>query len=195
MRTQRWGVVPAILLMGGALLGAAVPAAAAAPGTSARATASATACPTGWGSLPKSASTTAYADPLTDIRSGTHECYDRLVFDVPGGGTSVGYRVQYVSELIQDGSGNTIPVSGGAILEIDLSAPSYDPNTGTSTYPGVAGHSLPGISLTGYPTFRDTKFGSSFEGVTQVGLGVRARLPFQVLQLSDRVVVDVAHTW
>jgi hypothetical protein len=59
----------------------------------------------------------------------------------------------------------------------------------------VSGQPLPGITLTGYPTFRDTRFGSSFEGVTQVGLGVRARLPFRVLQLSDRVVVDVAHTW
>ena len=194
MRTRRWGIVPAILLMGGTVLGATVPAAAA-PGTSAGTTAYATACPTGWGSLPKSASTAAYDDPLTDIRSGTHECYDRLVFDVPGGGTSVGHQVQYVNQLIQDGSGNTIPVSGGAILEIRLSAPSYDPNTGTSTYPGVTGQPLQGIDLTGYPTFRDTRFGSSFEGVTQVGLGVRARLPFRVLQLSDRVVVDVAHTW
>lgn len=193
MHTRRWGIVSAIALMGGAVLGAALPAAAV--GTAARATASVTACPTGWGSLPESASATAYDHPLTDIRSGTHECYDRLVFDVPGGGTSVGYQVGYVDKLIQDASGNTIPVSGGAILEIRLSAPSYDPDTGTPTYPGVSGQPLPGITLTGYPTFRDTRFASSFEGVTQVGLGVRARLPFRVLQLSDRVVVDVAHTW
>lgn len=193
MHSRRWGMASAMVLLGGAVLGAAVPAAAV--GTAAGATASVTACPTGWGSLPKSVSATAYGDPLTDIRSGTHECYDRLVFDVPGGGTSVGYQVSYVSKLIQDASGETIPVSGGAILEIRLSAPSYDPNTGAPTYPGVSGQPLPGITLTGYPTFRDTRFGSSFEGVTQVGLGVRARLPFRVLQLSDRVVVDVAHTW
>ncbi|MEU5643286.1 hypothetical protein [Streptomyces milbemycinicus] len=30
-----------------------------------------------------------------------------------------------------------------------------------------------------YKTFRDTKFGSSIEGQTQVGLGVCAKLPYQ----------------
>ncbi|MFJ1610213.1 hypothetical protein ACIOHS_43890 [Streptomyces sp. NPDC088253] len=51
------------------------------------------------------------------------------------------------------------------------------------------------VDLSGYRTFREAKFGASFEGVTQVGLGVRARLPFRVSQLPDRLVVDVAHTW
>ncbi|XXC92426.1 hypothetical protein ACLLJJ_01895 [Streptomyces sp. A5-4] len=58
-----------------------------------------------------------------------------------------------------------------------------------------AGQSLPGVNLTGYKTFKDTKFGASFEGQTQIGLGVRARLPFRVLQSGDKLTVDVAHTW
>lgn len=51
------------------------------------------------------------------------------------------------------------------------------------------------MNISGYSTFRDTRFGSTFEGQTQVAVGVRARLPFRVLQLDDRVVVDVAHSW
>jgi hypothetical protein len=40
----------------------------------------------------------------------------------------------------------------------------------------------------------------SFEGVTNVGLGLRARLPFRVFTLSGpgsttRLVIDVAHAW
>ena len=63
------------------------------------------------------------------------------------------------------------------------------------TYPGKVGKPLPGVNVSGYSTFRDAKFGGTFEGQSQVGLGVRARLPFRVLQLEDRVVVDVAHSW
>ena len=30
---------------------------------------------------------------------------------------------------------------------------------------------------------------------TQFGLGVRARLPFRVMKLGNRVIIDVAHHW
>ncbi|MFC9330015.1 hypothetical protein [Kitasatospora sp. NPDC057015] len=153
-------------------------------------------CPTGWGSLPKDLGS-VNSHSLRNIRTGTHPCYDRLVLDVPGtsAGTPVGYHVRYVDTLYQDGSGRPLPVRGGAIIEIVVNAPSYDPATGATTYPGQGGRALPGVDLTGYRTFTDTRFGASFEGQTQIGLGVRARLPFRVFQLDNRLVVDVAHTW
>jgi len=94
-------------------------------------------------------------------------------------------------------------VAGGAVIEVRVSAPAYDPETGAATYPGRVGQRLPGVDLTGYRTFREAKFAGSFEGVTQVGLGVRARLPFRVFVLPGtpntdhvpRLVIDVAHTW
>jgi hypothetical protein len=133
--------------------------------------------------------------PLEDIRTGRHACFDRIVFDVPGGGPSLGYSVRYVQRLHQIASGRVIPVGGGAVLDVHVGAPSYDPATGTPTYPGRAGRTLPGVTLTGYRTFRDTRFAGSFEGETQIGLGVRARLPFRVIQLPGRLVIDVAHNW
>ena len=155
----------------------------------------ATACETGWGSLPKTAKENAPA-LLTNIRTGSHDCYDRMVFDIPAGNTSpIGYYAQYVDTFEQDGSGDPIPVSGGAILEIRVYASSYDTQNHKVTYPAKAKQPLPGVDLTGYKTFRDAKFGASFEGYSQVGLGVRARLPFKVTQLSGKLVVDVAHTW
>ncbi|WP_416982509.1 hypothetical protein [Streptomyces sp. T028] len=176
-----------------ATLGAAAVPAVAAPAAAPRAAA---ACPTGWGSLDKTSWAGTAGEYVTNVRTGRHDCYDRFVVDVPDASADqLGYFVHYVDELIQDGSGKPIPVGGGAILEVIVRAPAYDPETGTSTYPAVAGQPLPGVDLTGYSTFRDTRFAGSFEGQTQFGLGVRARLPFRVLQLDGRLVVDVAHTW
>ncbi|MFE1884624.1 AMIN-like domain-containing (lipo)protein [Streptomyces diastatochromogenes] len=187
---RRIGAVIAALVLAGTGLATASSTAGAAPAATARATA----CPTGWGSGAKGGPT-AGAVPLDNIRTGRHACFDRMVFDVPGGGRSVGFSVRYVHRLHQTASGRYIPVGGGAILDVHIGAPSYDPETGTPTYPGRVGHTLPGVNVSGYRTFRDTRFAGSFEGETQIGLGVRARLPFRVIQLPDRVVVDVAHNW
>lgn len=183
----------ATLALVGATVGVAAVPAGAAP-AAARTAAQATACPTGWGSIAKT-DTSGTIAPVKDIRTGRHTCFDRMVIDVPGGGSDIGYSVRYVDRLYQDGSGREIPVAGGAVLEVRVSAPAYDPETGAATYPGRVARPLPGVDLTGYRTFRDTRFAGSFEGETQIGLGVRARLPFRVLQLDGRVVVDVAHNW
>ncbi|MGP3944201.1 AMIN-like domain-containing (lipo)protein [Streptomyces sp. 6N106] len=189
---RRWGTaLTAMVLAGGALAATAGAAGAVTP-----AAAGAAACETGWGSGDKTAQPAGHT-PLGSIRTGRHACYDRMVFDVKGATAAdrVGYRVAYVDTLYQDGSGEEIPVGGGAILDIHVAAPSYDPGTGGESYPGRARKPLPGVNVAGYQTFRDTRFGASFEGETQVGLGVRARLPFRVFQTDGRVVVDVAHSW
>ncbi|WP_405616670.1 hypothetical protein [Streptomyces sp. NBC_00076] len=186
---RRIGAAAAALALAGGLLAAGAVTAGASPSTAT----SASACPTGWGSGVKGG-VTAGAVPLTNIRTGQHDCYDRMVFDVPGGGT-VGYYVHYVDRLYQDASGAYIPVGGGAILEVRVAAPSYALESGAPTYPGRVSRPLPGVDISGYRTFRDTRFAGSFEGETQIGLGVRARLPFRVIQLPDRLVVDVAHSW
>ncbi|GAA0473457.1 hypothetical protein ABZ951_08760 [Streptomyces sp. NPDC046215] len=186
---RRWSRALAALA-GAGLAATTVPAGAAATNPVA-----AVSCHGGWGSLPKAGRESRYK-PLTDIRAGHHACYDRLVFDVPrAGGQPIGYRVGYVDKFYQDGSGEVIPVAGGAILEVRVAAPSYDPETGRPTYPGRAGRPLRGVDVSGYRTFRDTRYGSSFEGDTQIALGVRARLPFRVFQWHNRLVVDVAHAW
>ncbi len=149
-------------------------------------------CGITWGSSPKTAGGYS-AGALTNVRTGRHDCYDRMVFDLQGATT--GYRVEYVNAVYADGSGQYIPLNGGAKLQIVALAPSYNINTGQTVYPGVVGQHLPGVNLAGYQTFKDAKFAGSFEGQTTVGLGVRARLPFRVLTLDHKVVVDVAHYW
>ncbi|MDT0399681.1 MULTISPECIES: hypothetical protein [Streptomyces] len=187
---QKRMICATLVLVGATLTTAAVPAVAAPV-----AAAGATACPTGWGSLPRTDSDST-TSPVRDIRTGRHDCYDRMVVDLPGAERgAIGYSVQYVDRLHQDGSGRHIPVAGGAVLEVRVAAPAYAPESGEPTYPARAGGTLPGVNLTGYRTFRDARFAGSFEGETQIGLGVRARLPFRVLQLDGHLVIDVAHDW
>jgi hypothetical protein len=189
----------AVLLMAGAGLAGTAGVAGAATGQGqgqAGEAVSAAACSGGsWTSRTKSVGD-ATSTSLRSITTGRHACYDRMVFGVKGARGKIGYHVGYVRTFRQHGTGDRIRVSGGAILEIVVNAPAYKPSDPfEKTYAGKPGRSLPGVNVAGYKSFRDTRFGASLEGQTQVGLGVRARLPFHVRQSGDKVIVDVAHTW
>jgi len=140
-------------------------------------------CGITWGSLPKAAETLSSAE-LLDVRTGQHDCYDRVVFDFQGSAT--GYRVAYADQVFSQGRGEPLQVAGGALLDVTLLEPA-------SAAPAAP-------DLTGYRTLRDVVYGGSFEGYTTFGVGVRARLPFRVFTLAgpggqSRVVLDVAHRW
>lgn len=174
------------LLLGTALL--ALPAAAA------PVVMSGPSCGVTWGSLTKAVPMRTQA-PLTNVRSGAHACFDRLVLDVRG--DVRGYTVSYVSAVRQPGSGAVVPLRGGADLEIVAAAPTYD-SAGRPTYSPRNPRELRNVA--GYSTFRQIALAGSFEGRTTIGLGVRARLPFRVFILDgpgtgSRLVVDVAHRW
>lgn len=148
-----------------------------------------------WGSVPEAGGTMTQ-HPLTGVRAGRHECYDRLVLDV--GGPATGYDVRYVSAVTQDGSGAVVPLRGGAFLQVHLLSPAYDLATGAPTYVPANPRELVGVG--GWRTFRQVAWAGSFEGTTTIGLGVRARLPFRVFALAgpgagSRLVIDVAHRW
>jgi hypothetical protein len=153
-------------------------------------------CGITWGSQEKTTDTTGPSGVLTDVRAGRHDCYDRLVIDVAGS-PGAGYDVQYVPQVIADGSGLPVPLRGGAFLQLAVRAPAYD-MSGNPTYVPADPQEL--VDTTGFATFRQAALAGSFEGVTNLGLGVRARLPFRVLTLTGpgsggRVVIDVAHQW
>lgn len=156
--------------------------------------AAATRCATAWGSTGEWAEAMGRA-PLVAVRTGRHDCFDRVVFALAG--PAAGYRVEYVDQVFQDGSGAVLPVPGGARLLVNVNHPAYD-DAGNATFPASAGS--PVADVRGYSTLRSVVFGSSFEGATTFGVGVRARLPFRVFTMSgpgsgSRVVLDVAHRW
>jgi hypothetical protein len=143
-----------------------------------------------WGSAPRSAGDLS-AGTLTNVRAGRHPCYDRLVLDIDAPLT--GWSVSYVDEVRQDGSGAIVPVSGGARLQVVVGVPVV----ATDAFfvgPGRL------VDTSSYRTFRDVVWAGSFEGMSTIGLGVRARLPFRAFVLAGpgagtRLVVDVGHQW
>ncbi len=147
-----------------------------------------------WGSLAKADPKMSGAN-VTNVRTGQHYCFDRMVVDLNG--TAAGYTVRYVPQIVQDGSGFTIPVRGNARLQVTVNAPAYD-GDGNSTYNPSNKTALSNVAP--YQTFRQLVSAGSFEGYTSIGVGVRARLPFRVFTLDgpgsgSRLVVDVAHYW
>ena len=159
-------------------------------------------CGIRWGSLPEQDSHYTTAN-ITNLRTGRHACFDRLVIDLgprePGwpGPDATGYQVRYVGQFTSDPSGRPIPLAGAADLSIVVHARAIDDN-GRPTYrPADARHA---VNVAGFSTFRQVVFDGTFEGQTQIGLGVRARLPFRVFSLAgpaagSRLVIDVAHRW
>jgi peptidoglycan hydrolase-like protein with peptidoglycan-binding domain len=124
---------------------------------------------------------------LVGVRAGRNKDFDRVVFDFEG--PAPGVRVQYVAQLIQDGSGEPIPLRGRAVVEIVMRPAAAHRDDGTPSRTGP----LP--DLTGYATFRQIADAGDFEGVLTWGIGVAARtgLRASVLSAPSRVAVDVVH--
>jgi hypothetical protein len=152
-------------------------------------------CPTGWGSGEKSQAGLGTIKPVVGTRVGQQDCFDRFVIELAG--PLAGYNVRYVDEVVEEGSGDVVPLAGGAKLEVVVRAPAYN-LSGTPTYaPADPDHVH---SVAGFQTFRQVAYLGSFEAVTSWGIGVRERLPMQVTVLAGpgthaRLVIDVAHRW
>ncbi|MEA2932861.1 MAG: hypothetical protein QOI56_1646, partial [Actinomycetota bacterium] len=126
-------------------------------------------CGLTWGSAARQAGDHDTA-PLGRVRTGRHDCFDRVVFELDG--PVAGYRAQYVSQVHTQGEGAVLPLAGGARLEVVLLNNVFD-ELGHLHYAGRVGD---GLDVGGYRTLRDVKFGGCFEGYTTFGIGVRARL-------------------
>ena len=155
-------------------------------------------CGITWGSTAKlgpSGTDPAAGQTLTNVRAGRHSCFDRLVLDVRGAAPR-SWRVEYVDGVSEDPTGNPVALRGGAYLQVVVGVSDHD-TAGRPTYRPANRREL--VNVAGFRTFRQVAWAGSFEGLTTLGLGVRARLPFRVFTLNSgsgsRVVLDVAHRW
>src|SRR3712207_4266755 len=125
---------------------------------------------------------------LVGVRAGRNKDFDRLVFDFEG--PAPGFRVQYVDQLIEDGTGDPIPLRGRAVVEIILQPATAHRDDGTTTWTG------PIPDVTGFAAFRQIADAGDFEGVLTWGIGVAARTGLRASTLSGptRVAVDVVHS-
>ncbi|MGV9744139.1 AMIN-like domain-containing (lipo)protein [Rhodococcus zopfii] len=126
---------------------------------------------------------------VTDIRTGTHDGFDRVVYELGGTGAP-GWRVGYVDRAVQDGSGNEVEVAGGAILQVLIDGSAYPFDSGADQYSGPQPVlAAPGGSVV------EVNGAGVFEGVTQSFIGIDdPGTPFSVYALTGpaRLVIDVA---
>jgi hypothetical protein len=124
---------------------------------------------------------------LRRVRAGRNKDFDRLVFDFDG--PIPGVDVQYVRELLEDGSGNPIPLRGRAVVQIVMQPAVAHHEDGT---PSVTG---PLPDVTGFAAFRQVADAGDFEAVLTWGIGVAARTGLRATRLTgpSRVAVDVVH--
>jgi hypothetical protein len=147
-------------------------------------------CSLHWGTNAKHRGSSAItvATRVQAVRAGKHGCFDRLVIDMSGGKRPP-FSAQYVKRIVADPSGKVLKVRGHAKILITVRGPAgkhYHPNAVNLT------------DVSGFKTFRQARGAGSFERVTSIGLGVRAKLPFRVFELGSsqsgwRIVIDVAH--
>ena len=154
-------------------------------------------CSVHWGSLPKTSVESETTQPITNLRAGRHPCFDRLVVDLgPAGVGRPAYWVGYV-DTFEPHDGSSPNPRGGAIISIVVSAWAFA--DGRSTYQPA--NPLEAVNVAGYSTFRQVIWAPGIEHrVSDIGLGVRARLPMRAFVLDGpgsghRLVIDVAHRW
>jgi hypothetical protein len=147
-------------------------------------------CSTNWGTNAKHRGSTSItvATRVQAVRAGKHGCFDRLVIDLSGGRRPP-FSAQYVRHIVAQGSGRVLSMRGHAFILINVRGP------GGAHYRANAVNLA---SVAGFTTFRQVRGAGSFERITAIGLGVRARLPFRVFELGSatsgwRIVIDVGH--
>lgn len=124
---------------------------------------------------------------VTGVRYAGHAGYDRVVIDLKGEKT--GYTVRWVEQLVQDGSGDPIPVRGGAYLLVALFPAAAHTESGEATWGREP------VRQADLTNVRSVVKAGDFEGVVSVGIVLDRKAGFRVLELSGppRLVIDVAH--
>ncbi|NUU23259.1 MAG: hypothetical protein HOV68_17370 [Streptomycetaceae bacterium] len=132
---------------------------------------------------------TPQATYLTNIRTGRHTTFDRIVLDFSAGVPPFGVTGG-PDPLVYCGSGQTVPLTGTEYTEITTNAAAHDQN-GNPTYPGPRLVLTPQLAkVTGFAVTCD------FEGHLNVGFATNAGVTeIRTFPLTNpsRIVIDVYH--
>ncbi|MDQ2935717.1 MAG: hypothetical protein M3R49_12230 [Chloroflexota bacterium] len=138
--------------------------------------------------LPVSGNGTAARANITDVRAGTHDGYDRIVFQFRGGIPK--FDIQSATPpFTADPSGQPLTVKGSSFLSITLHGGTKQTETGASSYGGPRNFNL------GFPMLVNLVEGGDFEAVSTwyAGLSHAACLRVSTLTAPDRLVIDIQH--
>lgn len=122
---------------------------------------------------------------VVGVRVGAHEGFDRVVVDLEGDGDP-GWFADYTSTPMQETVGQPLQVAGNSFLNINVDGTVYPFELGKDnnvpvTMAGDTGNVIDVISA------------GTYEGRSQIVVGLRSELPYsvQVLENPTRVVVDI----
>ena len=125
---------------------------------------------------------------ITDVRTGTHDGYDRVVFEFADGLPEASLE-RAEPPFTQDASGAPIEVQGESFLRLILRGGTKQTLEGTSSYDG------PTEFETGYPALVHLIEGGDFEAQSTWYFGLAAESCVRVLTLTDdgtaRLVIDI----
>lgn len=125
---------------------------------------------------------------ITDVRVGTHDGYDRVVFEFANGVPDAVIEA-VLPPLYADASGLEIEVAGSAFLKLTMHGASKISPDGGVTYGG------PTNFEPGFDQLVQLVEGGDFEAVSTWYLGLNGGGCIRVLTLADpsRIVIDIAH--
>ena len=127
---------------------------------------------------------------VTDVRTGTHDGYDRVVFEFADGLPEASLE-RAEPPFTQDASGMPIEVQGESFLRLILRGGTKQTEEGTSSYDG------PTEFETGYPALVHLIEGGDFEAQSTWYFGLASESCVRVLTLTDggtaRLVIDIEH--
>lgn len=139
-------------------------------------------------SLPVSGSATIARAQITDVRVGTHDGYDRVVFEFAAGLPE--HQLQGAAPpFFRDPSGMEFGVLGSDHLQLTLRGGTKQSETGTSTYAG------PTSFHPHFPQLRQLEEAGDFEAQSTWIMGLSDGACVRVLTLDSpsRLVVDLQH--
>jgi hypothetical protein len=136
--------------------------------------------------LPVHGSGTVARANITDVRVGTHDGYDRIVFQFRGGIPEFDIASAR-PPFTADPSGQPLTVNGSAFLSITLHGGTKQTDSGASSYSGPRNFAVD------FPTLLNLVEGGDFEAVSTwyVGLSDVSCLRVSTLTAPDRLVIDL----
>jgi hypothetical protein len=127
---------------------------------------------------------------IADIRVGTHDGYDRVVFEFIGGLPEASLE-RALPPFTQDASGEPIDVEGSSFLRLIMRGGTRQMDDGSSSYDG------PTDFDSGFPALVEVALGGDFEGQSTYYFGLAAESCVRVFTITGdgapRLVIDIEH--
>lgn len=133
---------------------------------------------------------------LVEVRVGTHDGYDRIVFEFAPpqppspADTLPKFTITEVDEVTQDGSGNPVQVNGEALYSLVMQGASGVDLSGSEVVPTYTG---PREFKPGFPVLVELEHAGDFEDVLSWGIGLKAPRCIEATKFSSplRLVLDI----